>query len=152
MAWKKILLEGDALEMPAGSTKGDLLYFDGTSWTRLPKGTDGQVLKSTLDDVAWSNITTTDELVKADANDTTAGYLSDKVDGTTIVEDSTNHNIKVGTIKSVNIDVDADIEANYHSLTHLVIENVQSNPTSGNEVEGQIVYNSADKHPYIYTP
>ncbi|RIV23609.1 hypothetical protein DYU11_11550 [Fibrisoma montanum] len=36
-------------------TAGDLLYFDGTSWNRLPKGTDGQTLKIVSGQPAWSN-------------------------------------------------------------------------------------------------
>ena len=149
MAWKKILLEGDAVDSPVGSTKGDILYFDGTGWTRLPKGTNGQVLSSTTDDIAWNDIVTTDQLVKADSADPTASYLIDKVDGTTLVGDTTNHNIKVGTVKTANIDIDNDLTINYHQLTHLALENVSANPTSGNEVLGQVVYNIADNHPYV---
>lgn len=43
----------DILGLPASSAEGDILYRNGTAWTRLPKGTDGQVLKSTAATVAW---------------------------------------------------------------------------------------------------
>lgn len=42
--------------LPDGTQKGQLLYWDGTSWVTLPAGTAGQVL--TIDDsgnIAWSN-------------------------------------------------------------------------------------------------
>lgn len=31
---------------PAGQTQGDILYFNGTTWVRLPAGTSGQFLKT----------------------------------------------------------------------------------------------------------
>lgn len=40
---------------PAGATKGDMMYFDGTKWTALAKGTVGQVLIVTADGVAWTD-------------------------------------------------------------------------------------------------
>lgn len=40
---------------PAGATKGDMMYFDGTKWTALAKGTAGQVLVVTDDGVAWTD-------------------------------------------------------------------------------------------------
>ena len=40
---------------PAGATKGDMMYFDGTKWTALAKGTAGQVLVVTADGVAWTD-------------------------------------------------------------------------------------------------
>ncbi|QIP12025.1 hypothetical protein G8759_04945 [Spirosoma aureum] len=33
---------------------GDLLYYDGTKWTRIPKGTNGQILKMVSGVPAWS--------------------------------------------------------------------------------------------------
>jgi hypothetical protein len=35
-------------------TRGDILYFDGTNWVRLAKGTDGQYLKIGANDPAWA--------------------------------------------------------------------------------------------------
>lgn len=40
---------------PAGATKGDMMYYDGTKWTALAKGTAGQVLVVTDDGVAWTD-------------------------------------------------------------------------------------------------
>lgn len=40
---------------PAGATKGDMMYYDGTKWTALAKGTAGQVLVVTADGVAWTD-------------------------------------------------------------------------------------------------
>ena len=36
-----------------GNLAGDILYFDGVSWNKLPRGADGQFLKSTSTTVAW---------------------------------------------------------------------------------------------------
>ncbi len=154
MAWKQILLEGDAIPAPSGAAQGDILYFDGTNWTRLPAGTAGQLLQTggSGANPSWADASgATDEKVKADSSDPTAGYLSDKVDGTTILEDGTNHNIKVGTITTANLNIDADLSINYHHLTQLALENESSAPATGNEVVGQMYYNTGDNHPYIYT-
>ena len=32
---------------------GDILFYDGTTWNRIPRGTDGQFLKSTTTSIAW---------------------------------------------------------------------------------------------------
>jgi len=154
MAWKKLLLEGDAIESPSGAAQGDILYFDGTNWTRLPAGTAGQLLSTQGANAnpQWVDVSgTTDEKVKADANDTTAGYLSDKVDGATIIEDGTNHNIKVGTIKTANINIDADLSVNYHHLTQVLIQSETTLPNTGSEAAGQLVFNASDGHLYVYT-
>ena len=45
-----------------------------------------------------SGITSDTYKVKADSNDGSPDYLSGKVDGSTILEDSTNHYIKVGSV------------------------------------------------------
>src|SRR3990172_188241 len=36
-----------------GNQLGDLLYFDGVSWNRFPRGVDGQFLKSTTIGISW---------------------------------------------------------------------------------------------------
>lgn len=43
-----------SISVDVGTTAGDLLVFDGTKWTRLAKGTDGQVLKMVSGSVAWA--------------------------------------------------------------------------------------------------
>jgi len=60
-------------------------------------GNAGKVLtvNSAEDGVIWADITVTDELVKADPSDSTAGYLVDKVDNTTIEVDTSSHVLKV---------------------------------------------------------
>lgn len=44
----------------SGQAQGDVAYFDGTNWTRLPAGTSGQFLKTngTLANPAWAAVTT----------------------------------------------------------------------------------------------
>ena len=38
----------------ASQARGDILYFNGTNWVRLAKGTDGQYLKIGANDPAWA--------------------------------------------------------------------------------------------------
>jgi len=38
----------------ASQARGDILYFDGTNWKRLAKGTNGQYLKIGANDPAWA--------------------------------------------------------------------------------------------------
>jgi len=100
----------------------DLVVFDGTQITILegtpsadPKPADYNaydyvVLYQVYIDVNATSLTTSDfedmrvpfnpglakdELVKADNLDTTSGFLSDKVDNTTLEVDTVNHKIKV---------------------------------------------------------
>ena len=40
---------------PAGATKGDVMYYDGTKWVALAKGQEGQVLAVTADGLTWTN-------------------------------------------------------------------------------------------------
>ncbi len=47
--WKSV-----AFSAP-GQTAGDMTYFNGTSWTRIPKGTDGQILIMQAGIPAWTN-------------------------------------------------------------------------------------------------
>ncbi len=155
MAWKKILLEGDAIEAPSNAAQGDILYYDGSSWTRLPAGTAGQLLATggSGANPSWVDASgTTDEKVKADSSDPSAGYLSDKVDGTTIEEDAANHviGIKDGGVTVAKLNIDSDLPMNYKQLLHAVVETGTSLPNTGNEVAGQVFYNSSDGHLYVY--
>ena len=68
---------------------GKMKIGNGTDhWNDLPYATGG-----------------TDEKVKSDASDGTAGYLSDKVDGDSISVDTTNHVLKVNVDNST-IEID----------------------------------------------
>jgi len=59
--------------------QGDVIYFDGSNWNRLPAGTSGQFLQTqgAGADPQWA--ASSGEQVKVSANDTTAGYLFDKI-------------------------------------------------------------------------
>ena len=48
-------LDGRYVEIPASGASGDILYHDGTSYVRLPKGADGQVLKMVNGLPAWAD-------------------------------------------------------------------------------------------------
>lgn len=41
------------LPLPATPETGDLLRYDGSRWQSLPRGSDGQMLKSGSDNIAW---------------------------------------------------------------------------------------------------
>jgi hypothetical protein len=64
-----------------GEVQGSILYFDGTNWVQLPPGTSGQLLQTqgAGADPQWFTSTSTDELVKVTASDTTAGFLQGKL-------------------------------------------------------------------------
>jgi hypothetical protein len=86
----------DYLGVPGGSTEGDILYYNGTTWTRLARGNDGQVLKSTSSSIQWDTdaggmtnpMTTEGDLIVAGASGTptrlavgTDGQVLKVVDG-----------------------------------------------------------------------
>ena len=61
----------------AGEAQGDILYFNGANWVRLAAGTSGQLLQT---QGAGANPIWVDEgLLKVTGNDTTPGYLFDKL-------------------------------------------------------------------------
>jgi hypothetical protein len=76
----------------SGETEGDVIYHNGTSYTRLPKGSDGQVLTATSSTVNWETPTTgsttlgglTDVTI---TSATTGDYL--RYDGAAWVNDAT---------------------------------------------------------------
>ena len=52
-----ILLSNKYLAIPSGSAQGDILYYNGTSWTRLAAGISGQVLQTNGSAApSWVNI------------------------------------------------------------------------------------------------
>ena len=155
MAWKKLAFADEVISVSGTLEQGDILYYNGTEWVKLAPGTAGQLLATggSGANPSWVDASgTTDEKVKADSSDPTAGYLSDKVDGTTIEEDATNHKIQVkdGGITVAKLNINGDVEMNYHSLKNSVVENVSTLPNTGSEVVGQIVFNTNDGHLYIY--
>lgn len=48
-------LDGRYVEIPASGASGDILYHNGTSYVRLPKGSNGQVLKMVNGLPAWAD-------------------------------------------------------------------------------------------------
>jgi hypothetical protein len=47
----------DYLAVPGSSAEGDILFRNSSAWTRLPRGTDGQVLTATSSTIAWDDAT-----------------------------------------------------------------------------------------------
>ncbi len=68
----------DVIGVPGSSAEGDLLYRNATVWTRLPRGTTGQVLASTATTIAWTAassgmtnpMTTAGDVIKGGASGT----------------------------------------------------------------------------------
>ncbi len=71
------------------TTNGDLLYFDGTNSTRLPKGATGQCLNATALTIAWGSCGT-----GGSGADGTGGWFDS---GSTITELSPVENVGIGT-------------------------------------------------------
>lgn len=69
----------------SGEAHGDILYRNATNWVRLAAGISGQLLQTqgAGANPQWITSSATDEQVKVTANDTTAGYLFDKLITTT---------------------------------------------------------------------
>lgn len=57
--------------------QGDILWFDGTNWTNLPRGTAGQVLSATSGSIAWSSA-----VGNGIPSGGTAGQYLNKIDNT----------------------------------------------------------------------
>ena len=45
------LYAGSSVNLPSGSAKGDMLYWDGAQWKRIPAGAPGQILQMGQDNV-----------------------------------------------------------------------------------------------------
>lgn len=123
-------LDADVIKKSDYSAKGKILIGTGTgTFTALSVGSNGQVLTADSNEssgIKWTTSSTTDEKVKADSGDTSAGYLDAKVDGATIV--ISNHLLK--TDKTV-IKVLAE--------------------APGSPVNGETYISSADGALYFYT-
>lgn len=96
--WKKVAFSDDVIAIPAGSAQGDVLFYNGSTWTRLAAGTSGYFLKTqgAAADPVWADVTLTalDVYVKPDAAGA-AGYLDSMVDDVTVEVDGTSHDLQV---------------------------------------------------------
>jgi uncharacterized protein (TIGR02145 family) len=54
-----------------GTTPGDMLYWNGTAWIRVPAGTNGQVLKFNNSVPTWSSLATVPSLITTSASNIT---------------------------------------------------------------------------------
>lgn len=59
----------------SGETSQDLLYYNGSNWVRLAKGTDGQVLKTDSGSLAWGSGGGGATIVHTYTNTTNTSYL-----------------------------------------------------------------------------
>jgi hypothetical protein len=59
----------------SGETAQDLLYYNGSNWVRLAKGTDGQVLKTDSGSLAWGSGGGGATIVHTYTNTTNTSYL-----------------------------------------------------------------------------
>ena len=155
MSWRKLAFADEVIYTEDTLEQGDILYYNGSAWKKLAPGTAGQLLATGGDSANpyWTDASgTTDEKVKADSSDPTAGYLTDKVDGATIEEDNTNHVIQVkdGGITVAKLNINDDVPINYHQLLHVAVETGATLPSTTNEVDGQLFFNTSDGHLYVF--
>lgn len=131
------------------TTEGDLIIGDGSGdASRLAIGANGSVLQSNGTTASWQTVITTDELIKISANDTTAGYLEDKIvvsDGVnslnileiSTLNDGSNEDLQI-QIDETKIDHDAllNFVANEH-IDHSAVDiatGVDSGLTGGGDI------------------
>lgn len=76
-----------ALNNIASVTEGDILYYNGSNWVRLARGTDGQVLTATATTVNWENASGGGGATWTTATASTAGAAS--------IDLSTNYYVEV---------------------------------------------------------
>lgn len=61
-------------------------------------------VKATEDGIEFTQVAVSDQYVKADSTDPTAGYLSDKVDGTTIAVNTSTHKLYLASLSGFTTD------------------------------------------------
>jgi fibronectin-binding autotransporter adhesin len=66
------------------TTNGDLLYFDGTNSTRLPRGNDGECLKSNATTLVWGGCTGTADSISVNGSNADDGNFIDTVASSTV--------------------------------------------------------------------
>jgi hypothetical protein len=102
------------------TTKGDLYTYD-TDDARLGVGSNGEVLiadSAETTGLRWGAVSTTDELLKVSSNDTTAGYLEDKIV-------SANNRISVSTLNDGG-DEDLQLTLNEGNIDHDALTNTHN--------------------------
>ena len=113
------------------TTRGDIIYKSSTATTRLPIGTDGQVLTSDGTDIAWEDSAggTSDKIEEGNSSvevvDTGTGQINMTIDGTQKVKVGSNQflfggsstSVAIKGILSVCADDWAGISANVASAT-----------------------------------
>ena len=82
----------------SGVTEGDTLYFNGTNWVRLARGTDGQVLTATATTVNWENASSG----FADPMTTEGDIIYRSSGGTTRLARGTDGQVLTATAGSIN--------------------------------------------------
>jgi hypothetical protein len=91
------------------TTQGDLVIGDGTGEeSRLPIGTNEQVLQSNGTTASWQTLTLSDERVKVSANDSTEKFLEDSI----VVSSGTNATNPLET-STLNDGADEDFQIQF---------------------------------------
>ena len=104
-------------------------------------------VKSSEDGLEFQQIAGTDQYVKADSSDPTAGYLSDKVDGTNIDVDTTNHYLYLKSLSGFTTDDLAE------GSTHLYFTEEKAQDAVGNILTNSghsVLFTYDDDTPAIY--
>ena len=83
--------------MPAGTNTGDMLYWNGSNWVKLPLGSEGQTLQVKNGNITWSsNITLLSTLSITSINPNSA------ISGGNVINDGSNSIVLVGVCWSPN--------------------------------------------------
>jgi len=149
--WKKVLLEGDALENLDSSSISDL-----SDVSTYGAGDAGKILtvNGTEDGTEWTTVDTSDEKVKSHSGDATAGYLDSKVDDTTIEVDTDNDHLQVkdlgidtaqlaeGAVTTSKIDIDNDLDFQDNEAQNFVAHTVADEDAQNalNPVVGKMIW------------
>ena len=88
-----------ALNNIASVAEGDILYFNGTNWVRLAKGTDNQVLTATATTINWEAAASGDVVGPASSTDSVVA----------VFDDTTGKLLKNSTVAVADILVTGDI-------------------------------------------
>jgi hypothetical protein len=118
------------------TVRGDIMYYDGTNWARLPRGNDNQVLRSTATSIAWE-----DDQVIPNLQDTQFSYLQGEPDDNTALSERLD--------KTVVIEGGEGIVVTGTYPNFLIENNIAEQSVAWGEITGSNVLNQTDLAVYL---
>lgn len=150
MAWKKILLEGDAAELTSSTPEAIVEDASGAVGTDTTAARSDHVHASPSDWTPASH--KTDHENGGGDEISVAGLSGELADDQPPKSHASDH--KDGGSDEILLhelgEPTGVIDINQQQLDGAVLEVAASAPDVASEVEGQIYYNSADDHPYVF--